>query len=861
MPIRSAYVTGGFCLSKFSANSFWRLNIPVLTCAFALILGLPNMAMGQKVTSITFRYKSILGGYSQAGTIALNTPATGTGFVVSLTTASSLVTLPATVTVPKGAKSIYFSFPTQPVGTSTPVSVKATSGSSSASGEFSIVPPAIQSVSFLPSSVTGGQNADVLLFLTGQVPASGASVRFTSNSSSWGGPTSIVIPGGSNSTRFTITTSAVAVNTTARVTATVYGSSSTASLTILAPVLSAFDLSSNTAAVGSPVQGTVTISSPAPKGGLAIKLKSDSTVAVVPSSVSVPVGQTAATFTVKTLSVSKKTIATLTSTLGTSSLQQPITVSPLQLNSLTFNPGSVIGGLSTTGIISLNAPAPKNGATVTLSSSDGSASVPATISIPQGSTTAYFQVTTTPVVQTTQPKISASLGSSSIGIPIQVAPPVFDSLVVPASPIVSGSNTNGTITLLGNAPAGGWKFNLTSDQPSVTVANSVLVPAGSNSVQFAINSKNVVTLTVAQITATDPFGYAQKVSATFILANGLAASAWPKYKGDPRNSGQGIGSGAKGTLSWKSNLSVIVSTGVSIGSDGTLYFGSEDGNLYAVKPDGTPKWQFATGAAIRSTPAVAADGTIYFGSEDTILYALNPDGSKKWSYQTGGAIDSSPTVSLDGSIIFGSADQGVYFLDPTGQKYWSFFTLGPVVSSPAIGIDGSVLICSQDGSLYSFAKTGRLNWSYATGNPITVAPTVASDGTIYISGSDQNLDAITSTGTLKWQVPLGTTVLGGTSVASNGMIFITCADSTMVALDSSGNKQWTFATNGPIKSAPTIGGDGTITIGSSDGFVYGVSQTGKQVWSYNTGNPIQASVALNLDGSLFIGSQGLFSIR
>ena len=33
--------------------------------------------------------------------------------------------------------------------------------------------------------------------------------------------------------------------------------------------------------------------------------------------------------------------------------------------------------------------------------------------------------------------------------------------------------------------------------------------------------------------------------------------------------------------------------------------------------------------------AVGSDGTIYFGSNSGILYAVNRDGTQKWAYQTG----------------------------------------------------------------------------------------------------------------------------------------------------------------------------------------------------------------------------------
>ncbi len=44
---------------------------------------------------------------------------------------------------------------------------------------------------------------------------------------------------------------------------------------------------------------------------------------------------------------------------------------------------------------------------------------------------------------------------------------------------------------------------------------------------------------------------------------------------------------------------------------------------------------------VESSPAIGTDGTIYVGSSDKKLYALKPDGTLKCSYTTGGTVRSS----------------------------------------------------------------------------------------------------------------------------------------------------------------------------------------------------------------------------
>ena len=58
------------------------------------------------------------------------------------------------------------------------------------------------------------------------------------------------------------------------------------------------------------------------------------------------------------------------------------------------------------------------------------------------------------------------------------------------------------------------------------------------------------------------------------------------------------------------------------------------------------KWAFKTGDWGASSPSIGTDGTIYVGSYDNNLYAINPDGSRKWRFKTGATVFSSPAIGL-----------------------------------------------------------------------------------------------------------------------------------------------------------------------------------------------------------------------
>lgn len=171
-----------------------------------------------------------------------------------------------------------------------------------------------------------------------------------------------------------------------------------------------------------------------------------------------------------------------------------------------------------------------------------------------------------------------------------------------------------------------------------------------------------------------------------------------------------------------------------------LYIGSLDRRVYAVNLDGFYRqWRFRAGDSIQSSPAIGEDGTIYIGADDGNLYALAPDGKEKWRFQTNDRIVSSPAIGPDGTIYVGSLDGRLYAVKPDGKEKWRFQTEGPIYSSPAVAADGVIYIGSDDGNLYAINADGTLRWSFKTDGEVRSSPVIESDGTIYIASRDGNL--------------------------------------------------------------------------------------------------------------------------
>jgi len=114
---------------------------------------------------------------------------------------------------------------------------------------------------------------------------------------------------------------------------------------------------------------------------------------------------------------------------------------------------------------------------------------------------------------------------------------------------------------------------------------------------------------------------------------------------------------------------------------------------FDVAPPGPDIWTYQVGGAINSSPAVGYDGAVYFGAEDGKLYAINSDGSERWDVllSPGNDLQSSPTVGPDGAIYVGTSDGKLYAVNADGTVKWSFTTGGAIYCSPAIGTDGAAM--------------------------------------------------------------------------------------------------------------------------------------------------------------------------
>ena len=342
-----------------------------------------------------------------------------------------------------------------------------------------------------PTVVQGGTVSTATLTLTLPAPAGGQNVPVTSSSTSASVPGSVFIPAGSTTTTFNVTTSAVNSQTTANLSAgTGLGAKST-NLSINPAKLSALSVAPSLVIGGSTATGTVTLSGPAGPGGTTVSIFTSSSAAAVYGTAVVPANQTSTTFTITTTGVTQQSDVTITAMLGGQQMTATITVAPANITTLTVSPISVSGGNVALGTISLNGVAPSGGIFCQLTSSNSVATVPQGVSVPQGASSAKFQIATSTVTAAKSVVITATYGTTSKTASLTIGLTTVSAITFSPASVAGGTNSTGTVTLTGPTPKGGAIVKLISASTSVQVPASVTIAAGGTSASFTAKTTSV----------------------------------------------------------------------------------------------------------------------------------------------------------------------------------------------------------------------------------------------------------------------------------------------------------------------------------------------------------------------------------
>ena len=268
-------------------------------------------------------------------------------------------------------------------------------------------------------------------------------------------------------------------------------------------------------------------------------------------------------------------------------------------------------------------------------------------------------------------------------------------------------------------------------------------------------------------------------------------------------------------------------------SQGSVYFGSSDGNVYSLDAaNGKLNWKFQTGDVVHASP-VLSSGVLYIGSWDSYFYALDAaTGKEKWRFKTGEDPDThnqvgiqSSAVVADGFVYFGCRDSNLYALDAaTGQKKWTYNNKGSwVIASPVVA-DGKLFFATSDSGMFRAidAKTGQELFSIKFSGWPTFASLAMAKNMLYVGSHSGKLFAIDLVSQKQlWEFSTegnrqnGATYTNADGTPNYAAAYLGDFYDDMVA----GLRK--LMTVGGIYSSPVISG-GVIYFGSTDGYVYAI---------------------------------------
>lgn len=423
--------------------------------------------------------------------------------------------LPQTVTIPAQASQLVLPVTAPAVVSPSSTTLTATEGLQTASGTLFVDDIDIARVDIVPGvDVLGGTVLTGTVTLTRPAGQQNLVFNISSNNDTAGtlagGSGTVTVPIGSQtSNTFTFNTNIVNAVQNVTISVSRPGFTTRNVPIIVRPITVTIDVDPNAVLGGAPASATVSISTPAPAGGLVVDLSTDDPAATItPNQVTIPAGRTtplpADTISITTQAVPADVLVTVTASLGVFSTDtDTLLVRAPGVTNLVINPNEIAGGGTATATVTIEGPAPA-AFVLDVASDATQASVPATITIPEGATTATFPITTSIVAADVLATISVTGSSTAASAELNIVAPSVARITFSPNIVRGGSGTTMTITLNRAAPAGGAVLTLASDQTTLArpTVTTVTVPAGSLSVSVPVTTSRVARRATVGFTAT-----------------------------------------------------------------------------------------------------------------------------------------------------------------------------------------------------------------------------------------------------------------------------------------------------------------------------------------------------------------------
>jgi len=465
-----------------------------ITGASGIITILPPVA-AIEVSSLSCSPTVVSAPGSSSCVVGVSGPAPAGGFAVAITDNSAYVTVPASVTVVAGASSATFTASVSAVASDQSAIITAAAGGRSRTATLSLTgPPQLSGLSCTPSILFASQTATCTVQLT-KTAGAAITVALASSQVTLRVPTSVQIGAGSSRGTFTATAGSFSVGAQAILTATLASTQRTAEI-LLTVQAAPSEVSCAPAVVLAPGSSacTVSLNGAAPAGGLRIALASSSASVAIPASVTVPAAAMSVGFTASVSAIAVDQSATLTaSAAGVSRSFTLNLVTAPRLSELSCALTTLRRGQSTTCTVKLNKSA-VSAATIALASSQPLLTVPSSVLIGAGASSASFAATAGAVAASVTATVMGTWKGVTVSTPLYLLFSNANSL----RKALEGRDA-ANIQSEGLCSPGSWAslFGAGFTGQEAVSANTLPLPAALGGVQVKVNGEPAPVLFVS----------------------------------------------------------------------------------------------------------------------------------------------------------------------------------------------------------------------------------------------------------------------------------------------------------------------------------------------------------------------------
>jgi outer membrane protein assembly factor BamB len=284
-----------------------------------------------------------------------------------------------------------------------------------------------------------------------------------------------------------------------------------------------------------------------------------------------------------------------------------------------------------------------------------------------------------------------------------------------------------------------------------------------------------------------------------------------------------------------------------------VIFGTRDGWLHAVRPDGTLAWEFRGDGGALGPPAIEGD-TVYVGSVDGRLYAVAiPTGAERWRYKADEDLTTRPAVAR-GLVFVASLQDTLFCVDAaTGQWKWhhrretkaaqGFTIFG---AAPAVAGADAVYAGYSDGFVAALdPSTGAVRWEKLVAPPDDHLDieALALDGTrLYAAAYSGGVVAVDArTGDLAWNAAVPN---ASGLVVSAGLAIAVTTTSVAGVSSADGSVVWTVPLKGSPSGDPIAAGKWLLVPSGEQGLRWLETATGRTLRVFEPGTGVSGSPAV-----------------